>query len=274
MAQQQGAESGFVVEAARNKIGLIRYCRKNELLDPALADQAVAAVETGLRDLPPGDISVIEQGDRAQQAGEEGFWEIGRRRDIASVATLFRTTPADLCREWADETLRAQGPKPTRDVVTIIDAAPIEAPNTEPVFVATPPASTTEAKRAARAVLPPPLPKKAPLPPREAELASLPRTLPTSGDLDSDRKAAAGQKAAIKTPRRPGQAASLSARPAADTAGALPRERTATAVGPSRRLDERAYPLWEAPPLNRPVKSERCWMPGCKWPTPQDRRFW
>jgi hypothetical protein len=118
MAQQFSA-SGMVYEAARNKIGLIRYCRNNGLLDPAIADQAVAAVETGLSELPPGDASAREQGDRAQRAGEDGFWEAGRRRDIASVAKLFRTTPADLCREWGNETLRAQAQARPREVTTI-----------------------------------------------------------------------------------------------------------------------------------------------------------
>jgi hypothetical protein len=109
---QQLSESGVVYEAARNKLGLIRYCRRNNLLDPTLADQVVTAVETGLRERPPGDSFATEQGDIAQQAGEDGFWDAGRRRDIAGVASLFGTTPADLCRDWADETLRAQAPRP------------------------------------------------------------------------------------------------------------------------------------------------------------------
>ena len=37
MAQQFG-ESDVVYEAARNKIGLIRYCRNIGLLDPAIAE--------------------------------------------------------------------------------------------------------------------------------------------------------------------------------------------------------------------------------------------
>ena len=121
---QQSNESDVVYEAARNKIGLIRYCRNVGLLDPAIADQAVTAVEAGLRELASSETFASEQGDRAQQAGEDGFWEAGRRRDIAGIATLFRTTPADLCQEWAGETVRAQALKPYREVKTITMVVP------------------------------------------------------------------------------------------------------------------------------------------------------
>jgi hypothetical protein len=123
---QQFSESDVVYEAARNKIGLIRYCRDNQLLKPEVADQVVAAVEAELSKISPDNSFVKEQGDRAQQAGEDGFWEAGRRRYIASVATLFRTTPADLCQEWADETLRAQTLRRRKEVATIDVVTPIQ----------------------------------------------------------------------------------------------------------------------------------------------------
>jgi hypothetical protein len=128
-ARAQSSENGVVYEAARNKIGLIRYCRGNALLDPVIAGQAITAVETVLRELPPSESLPAEQGDRAQQAGEDGFWDVGRRRDIASVAKLFHTTPTDLCQEWADETLRAQAPSRRREATTTTAVAPIQPPS-------------------------------------------------------------------------------------------------------------------------------------------------
>lgn len=186
---QQFSESGVVYEAARNKIGLLRYCRNHELLDPAIADQAVTAVATELRKLRPNDSFVREQGDRAQQAGEDGFWEAGRKRDIAGVATLFRTTPADLCREWADETLRSEAAGRPGEVTTIVRVPPVqplpqaEPTPVEPISVDRQPARASAVVVAARSAPPPPLPEKAPLPPTEAELASVRGALPASGHL-------------------------------------------------------------------------------------------
>jgi hypothetical protein len=116
---QRFDESGVVYESARNKIGLIRYCRKSALLDPAIANQAVAAVETGLRTVSVSDVLTREQGDRAQRAGEDGYWDAGRTRDIAGIAALFRTTPAELCKEWANETVRSQEPGRPVPITTI-----------------------------------------------------------------------------------------------------------------------------------------------------------
>jgi hypothetical protein len=128
---QQGSDSVVVYEAARNKIGLIRYCRSAKLLDAVVASQAIATMESVLPAPPASETVTIEQGDRAQQAGEDGFWEVGRRRDLASVAKLFRTTPADLCQEWADETLRVQGPQRRKAVTMNASMAPF--PSIQPV---------------------------------------------------------------------------------------------------------------------------------------------
>ena len=283
MAQQFG-ESDVVYEAARNKIGLIRYCRNIGLLDPAIADLAVTAVETGLRGLPSTDAVAREQGDRAQQAGEDGFWEAGRRRDIAGVAKLFRTTPADLCQEWADETVRAQTLKPYREVktFTVVVPKPIQPfPQAEPTFVEPiqvgpirvddrPPAGSTAVVRAARSAPPPPLPEKAPLLPTEAELASLQRTLPTDGHLAFTGRALSGHMSGMRPSAKPqslGQAKPLSARLAAEAAGSRAREQ-----GPSRRLYDRSHPLLERWPFNRLGKPGRCLMRGCRWPASEERR--
>jgi hypothetical protein len=252
---QQFSESDVVYEAARNKIGLIRYCRNNGLLDPAIATQAVAAVETGLRKLPPGNALSREQGDRAQRAGEAGFWEAGRRRDIGSVAKLFRTTPADLCQEWADETLRAQAPRRRGKVTTTIAViAPIQQVDRRP-------ARANAVARAAPSDPLPPLPERAPFLRTRAE----PAALPTVGNLASTGKAEPGHKSGTTAlapsalSRSSGQAAPLSARSAV------------TAAAPSGRVADRSHPFWGKWPFNRLGKSQRCLMPGCRWPGPQGR---
>jgi hypothetical protein len=268
---QQVSENGVVYEAARNKIGLIRYCRKNELLDPAIADQASTAVEAGLRKLPPSDTLAREQGDRAQQAGEDGFWDVGRKRDIASVAKLFRTTPADLCQEWAGETLRVQERR--GEVLTIAVVGPVQPFRPLPRAELTPvesiqadrrPARESAVVTVARSAPLPPLPEKAPFLPPEAEPPSLQHTLPTAAHLGSTGRGL----------RSSGQAVSLSARLPTQPTGSLPREQTAAAAVPSdRRFDQPRPPRekWFYP-LER--KRERCLMPGCKWPAPAERDYW
>jgi hypothetical protein len=281
IAAQQFAETGVVYEAGRNKIGLILHCRNNALLDPPIANQAVTAVETGLSKLPLGDPLTREQGDRAQQAGEAGYWEAGRRRDIAGVAKLFGTTPADLCKEWAAETLRAQAPRPRGEITTVAAVAPIQPVQPFPQTEATPVQPTQADRSATRgatvneapSAAPPPLPEKAPSLPRGSELASLPRTLPTSGDLASTGAAVSGLKsgATATTPaakrRSLGQAVPSSARLASGAPGPLRREQTITAAAPSRRLDDPSPQHSEKPRFT-------CFMPGCKWPTSQDSRSW
>jgi len=272
---QEFSESGVVYEAARNKIGLIRYCRDNQFLAPAIADQTVAAMGARLSKLPPGETFDRQRGDRAQQAGEDGFWEAGRRRYIASVANLFRTTPAELCQEWADETLRAQVQTRRSEATTIAVAAPIQPvqplPQAEPIQADRPPARATAAVRAARSAPPPPMPEKAPFLPIKAEFASLQRTLPAGSQPASTGMAVSGHKSGTTAmtpgamPQSPGQTVPLSVGSAADAVGPLPREQTVTAAAPSRRL-------WEKWPFNRLGKPERCLMPGCRWSAPQERR--
>ena len=277
---QQFDESDVVYDALRNKIGLMRYCRDNELLDPAITDQAVTAVETGLRKLPSSGTTAREQGDRAQQAGEDGFWDVGRRRDLASVAKLFHTTPADLCQAWAEETLRAQARKRHREVTTIAVVAPIqplpqaEPTPVEPIQADRRPARVTVAVRAARSAPRPPLPEKAPFLPTEAEPASLQRTLPTSGHLASTGRALPVDMSDTTAmtpsamPQPSGQALPLSARLATEALEPLPREQTVTAAVPSDRLHDRS------PPLSEKKRPYSCFMPGCRWPTPREMRSW
>ena len=277
---QEFSESGVVYEATRNKIGLIRYCRDNQLLAPAIADQTVAAMGAGLSKLPPGETFDRERGDRAQQAGEDGFWDVGRRRYIASIANLFRTTPGELCQEWADETLRGQAPR-YLEVKTVTVAPPIQpiqplpqakpAP-AEPILVDEPPAPATVVVKAARSVPLPPLPeKKAPFLPAEAELASLPTRSHLASTGGAVPENISGTTAATPdvTPQSSGQAVPLSERLATDAAEPLPHEQTVAAATPLPRLYDQPQPLQEKRLFNRLGKAERCLMAGCRWPTRQ-----
>jgi hypothetical protein len=161
-------ESGVVYEAGRNKIGLLKYCRNNALIDPAIADKALEAMNAIL---PGHDGIAQERGDRAEAAGADGFWELSRRRDIFDVAALFRTTPSSLCLEWAEETLRQPAPKapnpgsPAISVAVMVPALPgavLPPPSPEAAAFTVPPLPTRpplEARAAyARRAAPPPSP--------------------------------------------------------------------------------------------------------------------
>jgi hypothetical protein len=276
---QEFSESGVVYEAARNKIGLIRYCRDNQFLAPAIADQTVAAMGARLSKLPPGETFDRQRGDRAQQAGEDGFWDVGRRRYIANIAHSFRTTPAELCQEWADETLRGQAPR-YLEVKTITVPPPIQPlPQAkpiaaEPIQADRPPAPAPAVVKAAHSAAPPPLPEKAPFLPAEARLVSFQRTLPTGGDLASTGRAVPedvnGPKAITPgATQSSGKAGPLSERLATEAAGPLPGEQTVAAATPLPRLYDQPQPLQKKRLFNRLGTAERCLIAGCKWPTRQ-----
>jgi hypothetical protein len=273
------SESGVVYEAARNKIGLIRYCRRLELLDPATADQAIKIVENGLHRFPPEDLIAITQGDRAERAGEDGFWDAGRNRDIAGVAKLFRTTQADLCQEWAAETVRSQ--RRRREIVTIPVAAPIrqlpkavEQEEDKWPSLASEPAGDT-------AFALPPLPERAPFQPSEAAFAAWQRAAPPAETPSPPPPVDLGQPEAVTA--REAAAARLAAEEAAVEAEEraaqveepLASERPITAAAPARPLyGDAPAQLDRRAPTARRGPSERCLMPGCRWPTAQERDYW
>jgi hypothetical protein len=148
---QQNDPGDAVYQAARNKIGLLRHCRDKGLLEPDASERAAEAVRAGLLRFSPSAAGAERDGDLAEAAGEAGFWEASRKRDLASVAAMLRITPAGLCREWAEETLRFQ------------KRSPIERPQAEQIL--------------ARPVAPkaPPLPAAA----AQSEMPELTPELPT-----------------------------------------------------------------------------------------------
>jgi hypothetical protein len=209
-AAQQFDASGIVYEAARNRIGLMRYCRNNTTLDTAIAEKAVKIIEADLRAFEPENELARALGDRAEEAGEDGFLDVVRRRDIASFAQLFRTTHASLCQEWAAETLRV-GEAKTASYASIANTEPIRAGAIAPTSL-----NITYPTAIPRAAVLPPFPAKAPLrstlqrtTAMTARLgngpSSAPRTLPTAARL--------GNRVAEPSPRQRAAAIHAANRP-------------------------------------------------------------
>jgi hypothetical protein len=201
---QQFDENGVVYEAARNKIGLILHCRNNALLDTAIADQAITALQSDLPTLPTSSLRAGENGDQAQQAGEDGFLDAGRKRDVTSVARLFRTSPADLCREWADETLRSQEAKPGKTASTIALTEPTgSAARVKQIAVLTAPTGAAAPQQITLSASNPPMPERAPSQAARTRFASLQNTSPTGALLVPPGEKAGAVQTADKTAATP-----------------------------------------------------------------------
>lgn len=115
-AEQSDGPDAFY-EYARNKIGLLRYCRDQALLGQVTADRAVVSIENALGRVAVINDLIKERGAKAEKAGQAGLWEEANgRRDLASVADQFGTTTANLCKELAGQTRTVQQPPVTRQV--------------------------------------------------------------------------------------------------------------------------------------------------------------
>jgi hypothetical protein len=146
---QQKSGRDVVYEAARNRIGLLRHCRDTGLLDKPIADVAIQVTEGELASFPAADTPLGRRyGDAAEKDGEAGVLGPDSKRDMAAFAALFKTTPANLCREWAVESLRGVKGR------SIQQAEP-----REPARPAPPPVSTATVTAAPRGrIVPPPNP--------------------------------------------------------------------------------------------------------------------
>jgi len=116
-AQQSDPPDSFY-EYARNKIGILRYCRDQAFLGQVTADRAIKAIESALARYDIGDGPAKERGDSAEKFGERGFWEADGKRDLVSVADDFRTTAATVCKELAGQ------PPVTRQVEPRVATSP------------------------------------------------------------------------------------------------------------------------------------------------------
>lgn len=105
---QQSDQQDVLYEYARNKIGLLRYCRNQGLIGQGTAESAINAIKLSLKRLAVTDASVRKRGDRTEKMGEAGFWDAEGKEDLVSVAEHFRTSLASLCKELAGEISRFQ----------------------------------------------------------------------------------------------------------------------------------------------------------------------
>ena len=126
---EQNKGRDIVYEAARNKIGLLRFCRSERLLDRTTADVAIKVSESGLNAFPaPKTRMARVGGDDAQAQGEAGVLGPDGKRDLADFAVHFKTTPAALCKEWAAEGLRGVKGRSLQQAPETTSATPRTAP--------------------------------------------------------------------------------------------------------------------------------------------------
>jgi hypothetical protein len=166
---QQSDRPQISYEYARNKIGLLRYCRDQAFLGQVTADKAVEAIEIGLRRFAISDGLVKERGDRAEKAGQAGIWEdASGKRNLASVADLISTSLAGLCRELAGQTEIQPSPAARQPAPKV--TPPQARLNVNSLTAATKPASPPAASTKAVVAPPPPSPLPAPPSPPPATL--------------------------------------------------------------------------------------------------------
>jgi hypothetical protein len=106
VAQQmsQDPQRDVLYETARNKVGLLRYCKQQGLLDAKIADEAIEGAEEGVSAIAAFRETPVSQrnGDLAEKNGEAGLWGAWRSPMEQMAASLVRT-PRELCIIWADE---------------------------------------------------------------------------------------------------------------------------------------------------------------------------
>lgn len=111
-AAQQNNGRDVVYEAARNRVGILKYCWENGLIDPS---NGFSAIQLSAKELAPltakASAAARQFGDEAEKDGIAGILGPNSRRSIDSFARSFRTTPAALCKEWVTEQLRGDPAK-------------------------------------------------------------------------------------------------------------------------------------------------------------------
>lgn len=119
-AAQDSAERNPLYETARNKIGLLRYCRDKGLIDRATADDALLVDQHSLGTITPAGVPYNKAaGDEAEKRGEAGIYGVYVQYPIADAARLiYETTPEGACKGWVEssmivlEALRLRGAEP------------------------------------------------------------------------------------------------------------------------------------------------------------------
>lgn len=178
-AAEQKAGRDVVYEAARNRVGLLRYCREEKLLSAEVADIAIRVMQGELEAEPAASLPIARKyGDYAEQDGEDGVLGPDSKRDVATFAKSFKTTPTELCREWVRESLRGFKGRGVRQA----------EPAPSAVRPAAPPSASAAAAPAAPSYLPPatsavpkavaPLPVAKPVPTPPLVITTAPATRP------------------------------------------------------------------------------------------------
>jgi hypothetical protein len=110
-AQQMQQDPGrdVLYEMARNKVGLLRYCKQQDLLDAKVADDAIEGAQGGVSAITAFRETPVSRrdGDLAEKNGEAGLWGASRS-PMEKMAQSFVQTPRELCKQWAEEGAASQ----------------------------------------------------------------------------------------------------------------------------------------------------------------------
>lgn len=173
---QQGNPQDLFVDA-RNKIGVLRYCRDKGHVGQITADFAIEAIEAGPGRTAGGDRTVKERGARLEKLGEAGFWGAQGDQDLASVAQAFDTTLGALCKELAATAMKLSPNPVVKQAVTV---APVPPPAPKPpvreIPAARPKAPEARPTSAIQPIAPPP--PAPPLPVEARQVATPARPAP------------------------------------------------------------------------------------------------
>lgn len=107
MRQDPGRDLTY--EMARNKVGLLRYCKRKGFLEAKVADEAIEGAQGGVTTAIAFRETLVSKrdGDLAEKNGEAGLWGAGRS-PMEQMAESRIMSPTGLCKLWAEEGIAAQ----------------------------------------------------------------------------------------------------------------------------------------------------------------------
>ena len=106
---QQDPARDLHYEMARNKVGLLRYCKQQGLLDAKVADEAIEGANGGVTAITAFRETPVSRrdGDLAEKNGEAGLWGASHS-PMEQMAQSFVRTPREMCKQWAEEGAASQ----------------------------------------------------------------------------------------------------------------------------------------------------------------------
>ena len=101
---QQDPARDLTYEMARNKVGLLRYCKQQSLLEAKIADEAIEGAQGGVGVVTAFRETAVSKrdGDLAEKNGQAGLWGV-LRSPMEQMAESLIMTPTGLCKQWAEE---------------------------------------------------------------------------------------------------------------------------------------------------------------------------